>query len=533
VSRLATFLLLALLLMPGMLAGCNLNPLQKSSPEDEQDGQGDVAASLTDTPLPTDTPSPTNTPLPTDTPTSTSTPTPTSTPMPTLRDLAIVEQGVTQIGTTVVYAFVMHNPSTTVSLHDAMYQIDLYDSTDTLVQSDEVTISLQLPDQFLGMAKQIELDQTAEISRMEVMPTSGSFNKADANEPLPLFTTESVGFLDSSLTTAIGMVNNPYPQEITNVQVSAIAYNEQEEIVGGGNMLVPSIPANDQLLVEIPLTIASRPNGGVTLYPMISETSRLGGQDLPQSGAVAPDQSSEQVEADDAQDMSPSATNGQAITATTETDSPTATLTGEPPAPAASPQQTATATPTETVEEPVEEEEGETAETQQATPTPTHTNVPDEEDTATVGEEDTPTATPTIAATGTPTPTLTPTPTIPMPTGDCASRAPDDPPDGPDAWLTRDDLEVGSQGRVCVWLVEDGQPVEDAEVRVNMLYLDLNTPHSVEVGTVTTDETGIADVLFDVPDTYEVELEITITHDDTTYDWKNYPEALGLFFTTE
>jgi hypothetical protein len=99
--------------------------------------------------------------------------------------------------------------------------------------------------------------------------------------------------------------------------------------------------------------------------------------------------------------------------------------------------------------------------------------------------------------------------------------------------LTRDDLDVGSQGRVCVCLVEDGQPVEDAEVRVKMLYLDLNTPHIVQVDNVTTDETGIADVLFDVPDTYEVELEIIITHNDTTYDWENYPEALGLFFTTE
>lgn len=529
-----------------VLAGC--------ANADDQQATEEVEAQLTaaaNAPEPTATPTATNTPLPTDTPTPTTIPTPTNTPLPSIDDLIIDEKGFAQGGETLVYAFVTHNPDERQTMTDALYQVMLYDSSDAVVATTTFTVPLHLPGQYLGATDNVAMELGTEIARIDIQPIAGTYMTIDSNQPVPLFQVDQVGFFDKTLDTAIGIVKNAYPEDIPNVLVSALAYNEQGVLVGGGSIVVENMPANGQQYVEIPLIFSEMPNGGVVLYPSLTDASFAFGElgttdtmtdtnDL-QSAPVLTTTTTI-TDTDDIQDVPNDGLQDTDTITDTEDDgtsaedtvpSPTATST------ASTTPITATAQPddaSENEESPddesvlLEEEtetvaEGETDNEESLTATPTST--------ASVTAEAESTTTSTPVATSTLTPTHTPTPTVPRPTGACLDNAPDTAPNGPLAWLPRTDLNIDDQGVVCVWVVEERIPVEGAEVKMNLLYLDKNVPQVVEADTSTTGEFGIAELAFTVPDTYELEFELIVMYDGETYDWRNYPDELGLTLYTD
>ncbi len=118
-----------------------------------------------------------------------------------------------------------------------------------------------------------------------------------------------------------------------------------------------------------------------------------------------------------------------------------------------------------------------------------------------------------------------------MLTGECAQNGPEEVPEGPTSWMPTTDVNIGDETTICVWMVEEGSPVEGASVRGNMLYLDSkNNPMTVELDEVTTDTNGLATLTLTVPDTIECEVEIIVEHDGETYDWSNYPDELSAVF---
>lgn len=122
-----------------------------------------------------------------------------------------------------------------------------------------------------------------------------------------------------------------------------------------------------------------------------------------------------------------------------------------------------------------------------------------------------------------------------MLTGECAQNGPEEMPKGPLSWMPTTDVKIGDEATICVWMAEEGSPVEGASVYGNMLYLDNeNNPMTVKLDKVTTDANGLTMLSLTVPDTVECEVEIIVEHDGETYDWSNYADELSaVFYPTE
>jgi hypothetical protein len=102
-----------------------------------------------------------------------------------------------------------------------------------------------------------------------------SEGEAVPSEPLPEFTAESIHYSEElfmDLVTAV--VHNPYTTVLENLCVSAVLYDHQDRIVGGGYIFLSFIPAEQSAGVWIP--VASSGNvARVEVYPTLSGLSFL------------------------------------------------------------------------------------------------------------------------------------------------------------------------------------------------------------------------------------------------------------------
>ena len=74
---------------------------------------------------------------------------------------------------------------------------------------------------------------------------------------------------DSSLAVT-GEILNPYEQALEDIWVTAVAYDEMGQIVGGGFTWLDFIPANGESAVEVRVTSAGKPVSA-ELYASVGE----------------------------------------------------------------------------------------------------------------------------------------------------------------------------------------------------------------------------------------------------------------------
>ncbi|NJN66305.1 MAG: hypothetical protein HC884_06120 [Chloroflexaceae bacterium] len=172
------------------------------------------------------------------------------------------------------------------------------------------------------------------------------------------------------------------------------------------------------------------------------------------------------------------------------------------------------------------------------TPSPSNTPEPSSTLTRTPTPTETPTPTNTTIPTETPTPTetLTPTPEpAPMPSGDCAEGAPTELIEGPTTWMPSSSPNIGSQAKLCIWMVVNDQPAVGASVEIKLKYLDNSGTFAEpkeDTGSATTGDDGVALFTFTVPNTTECTVQTSITYDGETYDRRNldYGDKLEITF---
>ncbi|NJN66307.1 MAG: hypothetical protein HC884_06130 [Chloroflexaceae bacterium] len=115
----------------------------------------------------------------------------------------------------------------------------------------------------------------------------------------------------------------------------------------------------------------------------------------------------------------------------------------------------------------------------------------------------------------------------------CAETIPQEAFEGPVAWVPNTVPQVGSPITLCVLMRLEGQPVEGATVQAAVKYLDVaaNSQATVDdLGTATTGPNGIAEIPFTTPSTTEGQIDVTVTYEGTTYDRREYPDMLEVFF---
>lgn len=219
----------------------------------------------TDIPEPTEVP-PTSTPEPTDPP-----PTPTPEPEP----IAVIAQGFGQDDRSVGYSFIVENPNDGLAFENSQYQIAAFDESGAIVDTDSGYITLLLPEQTLGIGNSLFVDKGIVVSSIEIQLNAGDPQAAD---PIPNFTvdlpTYHAGNFSSDVT---GIIQSPYNRDFSDLRVSAVVYNEADEIIGGGFTFVNFILANNSTGVNVSVTSAGEV-ARAELYPVLSGLSVWGSE---------------------------------------------------------------------------------------------------------------------------------------------------------------------------------------------------------------------------------------------------------------
>ena len=125
-----------------------------------------------------------------------------------------------------------------------------------------------LPSQHLGVAGRLRLPKPQVVTHIAVTVRSSEYAVV-TNLPPALTSADVTWHGDSVAPLVEGVVMNPFQQPVTQVRVSAIAYDATGKIIGGGSSTIASLPANRQSAVKVPVTTASPP-AEVEMYAMLS-----------------------------------------------------------------------------------------------------------------------------------------------------------------------------------------------------------------------------------------------------------------------
>jgi hypothetical protein len=188
------------------------------------------------------------------------------------QNLTLIKQGYGQKESQVGYGMLIQNPNIGFALEGTMYHITLYGEDGGVIATEEGYIDTLLPNQTLGVGGDILIDQKIAIANADFQIKSGSFVKSDV---IPTFTSENISYkADSYFPKVTGEILSPYTKDITNLRVSAIAYNEAGDIIGGGFTYLDFAPANGKAAVEVNITSAGTP-AKTELYAVVSALSDI------------------------------------------------------------------------------------------------------------------------------------------------------------------------------------------------------------------------------------------------------------------
>jgi hypothetical protein len=206
---------------------------------------------------------------------ATSTTRPTSlsaTATPASDQLTILSQGFGQNAQEVGYGFLVKNSDPTYAYEYTEYKIAAYNAAGTVVETSSGYISLILPGQTLGIASSLYLSEGVTVSEIKFSLVPGT--PVDAGNSLPFTASQAVYYPNDYYPEAMGLITNPYSQDITDLTVYALVYNSAGEIIGGGSTYLYFILANRSTGVDVYVTSAGTV-AYVELYPAMTSLTDL------------------------------------------------------------------------------------------------------------------------------------------------------------------------------------------------------------------------------------------------------------------
>ncbi len=217
-------------------------------------------------------------------PSTTRRPNPTQAPAsPTPEPAApmLIDQGFGQNEERVGYAIIVHNPSQTHLYESIRFDINLYDDSGTLLATDGSYITQLLPGQKMGVADRVDLEagQTAVSMSVDIEPIiSRPASITESQTPAGL-TVRSITYYQSATTDRVtGLISSPFSRTFSTIRLSAVLYDESDNIIGGGLRFLDFILPDSTIGVNVPVS----GNGSVVraeLYPMLTSTSLRGPRD--------------------------------------------------------------------------------------------------------------------------------------------------------------------------------------------------------------------------------------------------------------
>src|SRR5690606_23676238 len=127
-----------------------------------------------------------------------------------------------------------------------------YDANGTVLKTDSGYITILFPGEKLGVGGTLYLPDDVEVAKLDVQVQAGEFEPFD---DAPVFAAENVTYLpDRYFPKVTGVIKSPFMKDLSSIHVSAVAYNANDEIIGGGFTYLDFVPAQGQAAVEVSIT---------------------------------------------------------------------------------------------------------------------------------------------------------------------------------------------------------------------------------------------------------------------------------------
>ena len=194
-----------------------------------------------------------------------------SEPKEEVQKLELIKYGFGQDGSYGSYAFIIENPNQSFSIMNTQFQIAIFDENGNELSTDFPHIEhldVIYPGQSVGLSGKLDLDEGQLISKIEIKIQDGDPEIVDQ---MYTFDTENITYFYGEYSSSVtSVITNPYNTDLTNILVSAVLYDDDGNIIGGGFTYLDFILANSSTGVSISLSEDYGDIASVEVYPILS-----------------------------------------------------------------------------------------------------------------------------------------------------------------------------------------------------------------------------------------------------------------------
>jgi hypothetical protein len=187
--------------------------------------------------------------------------------------IKLLDYGFSQTDTITSTAIVAQNTHNDWAFDRSQYQITLYDADNVVLDCVQGYFDLSFPGEKMGSANLFYLSKGQKVARVDAQLISGS--RSDPIISANPFQIENITYLPGTITKASAILKSTYPQDLTNIEVNVVAYDQDDKIIGGGRRYANLVPANGQIEIEIPIYLSQTP-ARLELYPGITSITKIG-----------------------------------------------------------------------------------------------------------------------------------------------------------------------------------------------------------------------------------------------------------------
>lgn len=201
---------------------------------------------------------------------------PFQTPTANLQDanpVQLTELKFIQDGTKVTLFAKVRNTVSDAIAKDVYLEIYARDINGNRLHQDMTMVKYIFPQETTGLAYHFELIPGFVVYNVELRVVSGVLDR-NLKYSQPLSVRMSSLQKTESQSTFTAWLNNSDPYTYTQVRLNAIAYNKNNEIIGGGTRIVDFVPHKDQMGIAVPVEILNESDvAWVEIYPWLTQYS--------------------------------------------------------------------------------------------------------------------------------------------------------------------------------------------------------------------------------------------------------------------
>ncbi len=183
------------------------------------------------------------------------------------KPIEILKYGFGQDDYSLGVGFIISNPNQAYAIEDSYYQITSFTSDGYVIDTEYDYIDILYPNQTIGIADEPYLLDGYEVASIDIQILNGDFVAYDTPEE---FTVDNISIQVGDYSSKVtGQISNPYAENISDLVINVIVYDENDEIIGSGYTYLDFILGNSISAVDPGITFNGVP-ARAEIYPQIT-----------------------------------------------------------------------------------------------------------------------------------------------------------------------------------------------------------------------------------------------------------------------